>query len=109
MAVLDAAGITDRVIGATCFYIHKAHDVLERPLRADTPQGPRVALTRSDTLNVGTKMSFVLKNLWPKVFTEDVLRLIFSRGELMGYGQWRSGGYGRFTFEMSEIVFRTRQ
>lgn len=84
-----------------CWYVHAAHEVFERPLRADTPQGPRVALARSDLLRAGVRLPFVLKNIWPRVFTEDLLNLIFQRGELLGYGQFRTGSYGRFTYTLS--------
>ena len=87
--------------GMMCHFCHKADGVLERPLRAETPQGPRVALVRSDLLEVGTKLPFTLKVLWPKVFTEDLLRLCFERGEYLGYGQWRTGSYGRCTFTLT--------
>jgi hypothetical protein len=87
--------------GATgCFLIHAPHDVLERPLRADTPLGPRVALARSDLLNAGTRLEFDLKILWPKVFTEEILRMCFERGEMLGFGQFRTGSYGRFTYTL---------
>lgn len=34
--------------------------ICERPLRADTPQGARVALARSETVPAGTKIRFTL-------------------------------------------------
>lgn len=97
--VLRAAGIKNDGL-PLCYYIHKAHDILERPLRAETAMGPRVTLTRSDVLNPGTKLVFTLKVIWPDVFTEEVLRQFMERGELVGYGQWRTGSYGRFTYTM---------
>lgn len=84
-----------------CSLIHAAHGVLERPLRADTPMGPRVALARSDMLAVGTRMEFDIKVLAPKVFDEKMLRLCFERGEYLGWGQWRTGSWGRFSFTLT--------
>jgi hypothetical protein len=80
----------------------KPDDVLERPLRALTAQGPRVSLMRSDLINPGRLYSFELKVLEAGKVTEEALRAILSYGELSGLLQWRNGGYGRFrvvTFE----------
>ena len=70
--------------------------VLERPLRAETLQGPRVALAKSETVPAGTKLRFTVKFLVPsmkKVFEEWL-----DYGELRGLSQWRNGGYGVFTW-----------
>lgn len=75
--------------------------VLERPLRAQTAQGERVALARSDTCPVGTQLTFTLKVLGS--VTETDLREWFDYGQFSGLGQWRSGGYGRFTYEMEAV------
>lgn len=75
----------------------KPDDVLERPLRAMTMQGPRVSLMRSDMINPGRQYSFDLQVLEGSKVTEKVLRGILSYGELSGLLQWRNGGYGRFT------------
>ena len=72
--------------------------VLERPLRAQTAQGERVALARSDTCPVGTTITFTLEILGS--VKEADLREWLDYGRLMGLGQWRSGGYGRFEYEM---------
>ena len=39
-------------------FAKKPDGVLERPLRAMTMQGPRVALTRSDMVKAGTRLEF---------------------------------------------------
>lgn len=75
-------------------------DILERPLRADTAQGPRVALVRSDTCPPDTVMDFTIKILG--TITENQIREWLDYGQFMGLGQWRSGGYGRFTYEMEK-------
>lgn len=70
--------------------------VLERPLRAQTARGPRVALAKSDLLNEGLTLSFVLTILPHKEVNEAVIVELLKYGELSGLGQFRNGGYGRF-------------
>lgn len=74
-------------------------DFLERPLRADTPQGPRVALARSEQLPSGTSFACVITLLEGEV-KEAVLRDMLDYGALKGIGQWRNGGYGSFEYEL---------
>lgn len=84
-------------------YIGKAVDgVLERPLRAQTMQGQRVTLARSDYINAGARIEFNLKLLPHKELTMDIIEELLKYGELQGLGQFRNGGYGRFkVVEMS--------
>lgn len=79
-------------------YVGKAEPdgYIERPLRAMTMQGPRVTLARSDKLNEGLLISFDITLLPHKDLSWDLLRRLFDHGELMGLGQFRNGGYGRF-------------
>jgi hypothetical protein len=74
----------------------KVDDVLERPLRAMTMQGPRVSVMRSDMINPGHQYTLELRVLEGSVITEKVLADILSYGESTGLLQWRNGGYGRF-------------
>lgn len=74
----------------------KPDDVLERPLRAMTMQGPRVSVVRSDMINPGREYTLDLQVLEGSEVTEEVLRAILSYGEQSGLLQWRNGGYGRF-------------
>ena len=76
--------------------------ILERPLRAETARGPRVALARSDCAPIGTTMTFTV--LCMGVVTETLLREWLDYGRFHGMGQWRSGGYGRFTYEMEKVA-----
>lgn len=76
--------------------------VLERPLRAQTAQGERIALARSDTAPPGTTMEFTLEVLG--VVSEGLLREWFDYGKLLGFGAWRSGGWGRFTYELTQTA-----
>ncbi len=71
---------------------------LERPLRAQTMQGPRVTLARSEMLPIGTWLECELTVLG--VFSEKMLRAILDYGAFKGMGQWRNGSYGRFTYEL---------
>ena len=75
--------------------------VMERPLRAQTAQGERVALVRSDTCPEGTSMEITLKVLG--VVKEPLLREWLDYGELRGLGQWRNASWGRFVFELEKL------
>lgn len=85
--------------------IQEADDVFERPLRAETPMGPRVTLAGSELVedpwtleievvlvdNESTKMS--------KSLSWETIETALNYGQLKGLGQFRNGGYGRFTWE----------
>lgn len=70
---------------------------IERPLRAETPLGPRVALASSVAAPAGSSMTFTVDVLGDKV-TLAMLEEWFSYGARKGMGQWRSGGWGRFDY-----------
>ena len=76
--------------------------VLERPLRAQTAQGERVALASSEMAPEGSGIEFVIDVLDGDVVTDELLREWLSYGRYRGLGQWRNGSYGRFTFEMEQ-------
>ena len=69
----------------------------ERPLRADTPQGERVSIARSEEAPAGTTLTFEISVLDPKLW--DTVESWLNYGELRGLGQWRNSGKGRFTWE----------
>ena len=74
----------------------KAVGICERPLRADTAQGPRVSVCRSETVPVGTTVQFELT-----ILSKDLLRWVqvaLDYGRLRGLGQWRNSGKGRFSW-----------
>jgi len=73
----------------------------ERPLRADTPQGPRVALARSEQIPVGATLTFQVLLLEDSHL--DVLKEWLNYGHLRGLGQWRNSGMGRFKHEIVDI------
>lgn len=74
--------------------------VKERPLRAETARGPRVALAASEQLPIGTWFDVRMTVLAPQIITEELLREWLSYGEWLGIGQWRSGSYGTFTYNL---------
>jgi len=70
----------------------------QRPLRAQTPQGERIALAHSETVPVGTScdVDFFLK-------LDDLEELVYEvldYGMLRGFGQWRNSGKGRFMYQV---------
>ncbi len=67
-----------------------------RPLRADTPQGPRVCLCTSETVPAGSILEMTIKSLDASIMPH--LREALDYGELRGLGQWRNSGKGRFTW-----------
>jgi hypothetical protein len=81
-------------------------DTEERPLQAMTAQGPRVSLLSSEKLKKGVKIDFqlIVLPLGQREITEDILRSWFDYGQFQGISQWRNGGYGRFTFELTPVT-----
>ena len=85
--------------------IRDEDDVLERPLRASTPMGERVALASSEMVedpwgfdisitlipNSGTKAS--------EAVTWDEVETAMDYGMFNGLGQWRNADYGKFRWE----------
>jgi hypothetical protein len=74
--------------------------ICERPLRADTAQGPRVSVCRSETVPVGSTMTFDVS-----ILSKDLAAYVqewFNYGKLRGLGQWRNSGKGRFVWKEVE-------
>lgn len=69
----------------------------QRPLRAETMQGPRVAIAHSETVPEGSVLEFDIKLLDESL--EKAVRECLDYGEDRGIGQWRNSGKGRFTWE----------
>jgi hypothetical protein len=88
-----------------------AMDTEERPLQAMTAQGPRVSLLSSEKLKKGVKIDFqlIVLPLGQREITEELLRSWFEYGEFQGISQWRNGGYGRFTFELTPVTRQFEQ
>jgi len=70
----------------------------QRPLRASTAQGERIALASSEQLPAGTWFDITIGLMDEKL--EDTVMEWLDFGELNGLGQWRNGSYGRFTYEI---------
>ena len=68
--------------------------ICQRPLRAQTAQGERIALARSETVPAGTRLAFTVVLLSDKI--EGLATEWFEYGTLRGLGQWRNSGKGRF-------------
>lgn len=95
-----------------CYYasetgqaIHTPSGVLQRPLRATTLQGDRIALASSEQLPAGTTLSFTLNLLTgdnpksKKMLTIQNIEDALDYGQFKGFSQWRGAGYGRITWE----------
>ena len=70
----------------------------QRPLRASTMQGERVALANSEVCPEGTTCEFSVLCMVDD--DADKLREWLEYGRFKGIGQWRNSGKGRFTFEI---------
>jgi hypothetical protein len=83
--------------------IYEPDDRLQRPLRAQTMQGPRVSLACSEMLechqDMPVSITITLELLDNKDLTWDHIDEALEYGKLKGLGQWRNGSYGRFTWE----------
>lgn len=84
--------------------------LLSRPLRAQTMQGPRVAIAYSEKVDEWS-LDFTIRVLdnektkTSAAVTMDIVRELLSYGELKGLLQWRNGGFGQFRVEaLSEPV-----
>lgn len=115
----DAMGMLRRVPGTACSKIKAYKKIVDgmifvnerkvpitlsgpmgdcqRPLRADTPQGSRVALAHSETVPAGSYMEFTINYLTDDL--EKVIRECLDYGKLRGLGQWRNSGAGKFFWE----------
>lgn len=72
----------------------------QRPLRASTPQGERVALAKSETIPAGSFFDVTFRCL---VDGDQYLVLEWLEyGKLRGLGQWRNSGAGRFSFDVMD-------
>ncbi len=72
--------------------------VCERPLRAATPQGERVALASSEEAPAGTYIDVEI--LCMSNAHEDAVFEWLAYGAARGIGGWRNSGKGAFTYEL---------
>ena len=70
---------------------------LQRPLRASTAQGDRVALANSETIPEGSYIDLTIENLNDEV--QDCILEWLNYGKYKGIGQWRNAGWGRFEWQ----------
>ena len=75
--------------------------ICQRPLRAQTMQGERVALTMSEEIPAGATAEFTVLCLDPNHI--KAVKEWLDYGSLRGIGQWRNSGKGRFTWEELEV------
>ena len=76
--------------------------ICTRPLRAQTAQGERVTLARSEAVPTGTVLKFEICLLDGDL--EGVIHEWMGYGELRGLGQWRNSGMGQFTWTRDDNV-----
>lgn len=74
----------------------------QRPLRAQTMQGERVALASSEEAPAGTKMRFSVTTLAPGL--EEALAECFEYARLKFMGAWRNSGKGTAIVEEVEAA-----
>ena len=73
--------------------------ICQRPLRAETAQGSRIALAVSETIPAGSKMTFEVQT--PDAYAPVVYEWL-NYGQYKGFGQWRNSGKGRFYVKTKE-------
>lgn len=71
--------------------------ICERPLRASTPQGERISLSRSESIAEGATMEFTVICMVDSDI--ELVKEWLDYGRFHGTGQWRNSGKGRFTWE----------
>lgn len=71
--------------------------ICQRPLRAQTMQGERVALAASEEVAAGATVEFEVECLVDEDM--ELVREWLDYGKYNGIGQWRNSGKGRFTWE----------
>ena len=74
----------------------------QRPLRAQTAQGERVALANSESAPAGTEIEFTIMVMDDALMKNVVDWLNY--GELNGIGQWHNSGKGRFKWKEVETA-----
>lgn len=76
----------------------KKLEFCERPLRAETMRGERIALARSEMAPAGTRAVIDIIVMNPKL--GDFVTKWLDYGRLTGMGQWRNSGMGRFEWKV---------
>ena len=76
--------------------------ICQRPLRAQTAQGERIALASSESVPDGATMTFEIRLLVDSL--EKSVKEMLEYGRLRGFGQWRNSGKGRFDYEILSVT-----
>ena len=76
----------------------------QRPLRAQTMQGERVAIADSEEIQAGAFVEFdvVMMAHEKKPIGPELIEEWLEFGAFNGLGQWRNAGHGAFTYEVLE-------
>ena len=74
----------------------------QRPLRAQTMQGERVAIADSEEIGPGAYIEFDIELLphSKKPINQELIEEWLEYGVYNGIGQWRNSGHGAFTYEV---------
>lgn len=85
--------------------IKEPNGTLQRPVRAMTAQGPRVTVKKSEKVDPSIHFTCELHilPLGEKEITEEMIRGWFDYGAYSGLGEWRTGSYGRFSYELTKL------
>jgi len=86
----------------------------QRSLRATTMQGDRIAIASSEQVPPGTFIEFNVKLLIANgkskkgaessmKIQEETIEACIAYNASRGFGQWRSGGFGRFGYELKKL------
>ncbi|MBI2874463.1 MAG: hypothetical protein HYY09_05205 [Firmicutes bacterium] len=62
-----------------------------------------MTLIRSDYVLEGRGFRFQVRVLGKSAVTENVLTVLFDSGRYWGFGQFRTGGFGRFSYVIEKI------
>lgn len=79
---------------------------IPRSLRAETAQGPRVCIANSESVLPGVYFDFYVRlmpNFYAKGVSKTQLEEWLDYGKFIGFGQWRTGGYGRFDYTLEDV------
>lgn len=77
------------------------HDC-QRPLRAQTAQGERVAISDSEAISAGAEIEFDIEWFEDKQISEALICEWLDYGAYCGLLQWRNAGKGTFTWKRVE-------
>lgn len=86
-------------------WVENIDGFLERPLRGETAQGPRVSLAKSEMVECDWYIDITVKVIENKKTAKsvemsmDIIEELLEYGALKGLLQWRNAGYGSFSTE----------